>query len=133
MKRTCLLAKSYTGPPMMLAGREIIFSAIANEIIRERGNAFFAAPGPENQTEFSGMVEGILIMWLLAADDFEQIEKFRQHTPQERAAEVLTFAIRHEAWIEELKPQLIARIEAAMAAAVESEGRGKSHPPAQDS
>jgi len=130
MKRTCLLSKTYTGAPMMLAGREIIYSALANEIIRELNSAFFNGAGDGTQTEFAGMCEGVLIMWHLAGNDLAAINAMRGMDAPTRARAVLNFSLEHEAEIEILKTAIIERITSAMASAVESESLGKSHPPA---
>ena len=133
MKRTCLLSRAYTGAPMLLAGREIIYSAIANEIIREFDSAFFNGAGAGDQTDFGGMCEGLLVMWHLAENDLAAIQQLRAMDRPARARTVLDFSLLHEAEIDRIKDQLLDRIESAAAAAVESEARGKSHPPAQDS
>jgi len=66
MKRECLLSRTYTGPPMMLRGIEIVYSPLANEILRELQTAFFTGDGAGDQTHQAGLAEGLLIMWLLA-------------------------------------------------------------------
>lgn len=133
MKRTCLLSKSYSGAPMMLAGREIIYSPLANEIVRELGSAFFNGNSERDQTDFAGMCEGIMVMWHLAENEMGAIQSLRAMEPSERAKSVLDFMIEHEAGIDQLKGEILTRIKSAMAASVESEGSGKPHLPALDS
>jgi hypothetical protein len=130
MKRECLLSRSYTGPPMLFAGREIFYSALVNEILRELRTAFFTGDGDGTQTHHAGLCEGIMVMHLLAEGKRAEIHALRSMTREERAAAVLDFAIEHDAEIESLKPEIIARMEAAMAAMVESEEPGKPAPPA---
>jgi len=130
MKRECLLSRSYSGPPMLFAGREIIFSALANEILRELHTAFFTGDGDGTQTHHAGLCEGVMVMRLLAEGKRAEIQSLRSMTREERAAAVLDFALEHEDQIEAIKPEIIARMEAAMAAMVESEQPGKPAPPA---
>jgi hypothetical protein len=130
MKRECLLSRSYTGPPMLFAGREIFYSALVNEILRELRTAFFTGDGDGTQTHHAGLCEGILIMHLLAEGKRQEVQDHRNLAREARAAAVLDFAIEHEAEIEAIKPEIIARMEAAMASMVESEEPGKPAPPA---
>jgi len=133
MKRECLLSRTYTGGPMTFAGVEICYSALANEILREFQTAFFCGDGPGDQTHYHGMCEGIMIMWLLAQNDFDRITAYRAQTRPERHADVLTFTFAHEEEINRMKPEIIARMEATVASAVESVDVGKSPPPPPDS
>lgn len=126
MKRECLLSRSYTGPPMMLAGVELAYAPIVNEILREFQTAFFNGDGPGDQTHHGGMCEGILIMYHIARDDKAEIHRLRQLPRAARHAAVLDFFLDHEAEITALQPAIIARMESAAAAAVESEAAGKS-------
>jgi hypothetical protein len=130
MKRECLLSRSYSGPPMIFNGREIIFSALANEILRELRTAFFTGDGDGQQTHHAGLCEGVLVMHLLAEGKRAELMELRGMTRDQRAARVLDFAIEHEEQIETIKPEIIARMEAAMAAMVESEQPGKPAMPA---
>ena len=129
MKRECLLSKSYTGAPMMLAGRQLAYSPLVNEILRELDTAFFTG-AKEHQTDVNGMAEGIMIMWHLANEAHDLIHRHRSLSAIERQREVVSFYIDHEAEVDALKPALLDRINAAMAAAVESEAVGKSPQPA---
>jgi hypothetical protein len=130
MKRECLLSRTYTGAPMLFAGREIFYSALVNEILRELRTAFFTGDGDGTQTHHAGLCEGIMIMHLLAEGKRKEVQEHRDLSREVRAAAVLDFAIEHEEEIESLKPEIIARMEAAMAAMVESEEPGKPAPPA---
>jgi hypothetical protein len=130
MKRDCLLSRTYTGGPMTFNGVDIHYSALVNEIVREFKTAFFCGDGPGDQTHFLGMAEGLMIMKLMAEGDFKTIGELRQMARPERHGIVLTFALMHEAEIERLKPELIARLEATLAATVESAEPGKCPPPA---
>jgi hypothetical protein len=125
MKRECLLAKTYTGPPMILDGTELFYSPLANEIVREFQTAFFCGEGTGDQTAHHGLCEGILIMWLIAKNQFAEIDRLRNMSRPERHKLVLDFMLRHADVMDELKDQLIERVNAAMAAGVESEAQGK--------
>jgi hypothetical protein len=114
---------------MQFRGREIHFSALANEILRELKTAFFTARGNSEQTDHGGFCEGIMVMHLLAINNMEGIKEFRRMTREQRATAVLDFALENEEEIEALKPEIISRMEAAIAAMVESETPGKQ--PAQ--
>jgi len=133
MKRECLLSRSYTGAPMMLRGIEIVYSPLANEILRELQTAFFTGDGAGDQTHQAGMNEGILIMWLIAVGDKAEISRLRKLPRAERHREVLDFYIENELEIDAIKPEILARMEAAMAASVESDAPGKSQQPLQAS
>jgi hypothetical protein len=128
-----MLSRSYTGPAMVFQGVTIAYSALANEILREFQTAFFCGEGKGDQTQYHGICESILVMWNLAREQYDEIERFRQMPRTERHAEVLSFAIRYADEIESLHPQIVSRVESAMAAAVESEGAGKSQPQAHAS
>jgi hypothetical protein len=133
MKRECLLSRTYTGSPMMLRGVEIVYSPLANEILREFETAFFNGDGAGDQTHQAGLNEGVLIMWLLAAGNRQEVARLRKLTRADRHREVLDFYLENEEEIDALKPEIIARMESAMAASVESETPGKSHQPLRES
>ena len=104
---------------------------MANEIVREFKTALFY--GASDQTEYSGLCEGILVMHLLAINDLAQIEELRVMSREERHRHVLTFALLNEEEIARIKPEVERRIECAMAASVESEAGGKPLSQARDS
>ncbi len=133
MKRECLLSKSYTGAPMKLGSAELFYSPLVNEILRELGTAFFTERGGSEQTEHLGMVEGVLIMWMVATGAKSDIQTYLELSRPSRNSRCVRFNLENEEEIEALKPAIIARMEAAMSAAVESEGTGKSQSPRQDS
>ena len=133
MKRDCLLSRAYTGKPLTLNGSEIYYSATANEILREFQTAFFCGDGPGDQTHFHGVAEGLMVMELLAKGDVSRISELREMARQDRHKIVLTFAIENEDEIARLKPEILTRIESAMAATVESEMPGKPQAQALES
>jgi len=133
MKRECLLSRAYTGTPLTLAGVELAFSPLVNEIVRELKTAFFTGDGDGTQTHQAGLCEGVLVMFLLASDDRKGLAELRQMSREDRARRVLDFYLEHETGIDALKPEIIARMESVAAAIVESEAQGKPHPPAPDS
>ena len=129
MKRDCLLSKSYTAGPLTFNGTEIAYSGLANEILREFKTAFFCGDGAGDQTHYSGICEGILVMFLLAQRNFSYLSDLRVMPREQRHSVVLSFAMEHEEEIARLQPEILARVEAAMAASVESAELGKSLPP----
>jgi|APGre2960657404_1045060.scaffolds.fasta_scaffold22532_3 hypothetical protein len=133
MKRECLLSRSYTGNPMTLDGVELFFSPLANEILRELKTALFTGEGDGTQTHQAGLCEGVLVMWLLAKEDRAGIAELRKMSREARARCVLDFYLDHEAGIDALKPEILARMESIAAAIVESEAGGKPRQPAPDS
>lgn len=130
MKRDCLLSKSYTAGPLTFDGIEIAYSGLANEILREFKTAFFCGDGPGDQTHFSGIAEGIMVMLLLAQRNFSYLADLRVMPREQRHSLVLSFTLEHEEEIARLQPEIIARVESAMASSVESAELGKSQPPA---
>ena len=133
MKRECLLSRAYTGIPLTLDGVELAFSPLVNEIVRELKTAFFTGDGDGTQTHQAGLCEGVLVMFLLASDDRKGLAALRQMSREDRARRVLDFYLEHEAGIDALKPEIIARMESVAAAIVESEAQGKPHPHVPDS
>ena len=131
MTRDCLLSKSYTGNPLKFKGEDIHYSPIANDILREFKTAFFH--GADDQTDFSGLAEGVMIMDLLRENNLARINELREMPREKRHREVLTFSLDNEAEITRLQPVIIERVQAAMSASVESEAGGKSHSQAPDS
>ena len=129
MKRDCLLSKAYTAGPLTFDGTEIAYSGLANEILREFKTSFFCGDGPGDQTHFSGIAEGIMVMLILAQRNFSYLADLRVMPREQRHSLVLSFALEHEEEIARLQPEIIARVEAAMAASVESSELGKSLPP----
>jgi hypothetical protein len=133
MKRECLLSQSYIGEPMIFHGTELAYSPLVNEILRSLKTAFFHGRGGSDQTEHHGICEGIMVMNMVARDEKQEIHAHINLSPDERAKAVLAFYIDNEAEIESIKPALVARMESAIAASVESEGSGKPLPQPQDS
>ena len=133
MKRECLLSRAYTGGPMTLEGREIAYSALANEIIREFKTSIFNADAPQDQTDYCGIAECVLVMSLLERKDFEGVKALRLMSRPDRHSAVLSFALDHAAEIDRLQTEILARLESLQAAAVESVEPGKSQPPPPDS
>ena len=117
----------------MLDGVELAFSPLVNEILRELNTAFFTGDGDGTQTHQAGLCEGVLVMFLLAKNDRAGLAEFRKLTREQRATRVLDFYLDHEEGIDALKPDILARMESAAAAMVESEAQGKPHPQALDS
>lgn len=113
---------------MTFKGVELAFSAVANEILRELKTPFFSS-GNTDHTQFHGLCEGVLVMYLIASGKRSNLAEFIRMGAEDRRREVLDFAIEHEEEIEAIKPGLIARMESAIAAQVESEAGGKSHSP----
>ena len=116
---------------MSFNGKEIFYSPLANTILREFKTAVFY--GAVDQTDFSGISEGIMVMDMLARDDKEGLKALRSLSREDRHKHVLSFSIDHEEEITRLTPEITDRIESAMAASVESEAEGKSHSQAPDS
>jgi hypothetical protein len=111
---------------MKFKGREIYYSALVNEILRETKNGFFYGEGNDEQTQFLGLCEAFLFMWLYSTGDREQANRLRDMTIEQRNREVLTFALENEDEIEAVKPQFVERVKSVMAANVEGTGPGKS-------
>ncbi|MFO0201822.1 MAG: hypothetical protein ACK528_01690 [Alphaproteobacteria bacterium] len=118
---------------MTLDGVELFFSPLANEILRELKTALFTGEGDGTQTHQAGLCEGVLVMWLLAKEDRAGIAELRKMSREARARCVLDFYLDHEAGIDALKPEILARMESIAAAIVESEAGGKPRQPAPDS
>jgi len=133
MKRECLLSQTYIGEPMIFHGIELAYSPLVNEVLRSLRTAFFHGRGSNGQTEHHGICEGIMVMNMVARDAKQEFHAHINITPDERAKDVLAFYIDNEAEIEALKPAIVARMESAIAASVESEGTGKPHPQPLDS
>ena len=133
MKRECLLSQTYTGAPMKLLGVELAYSALVNEILRSLKTAFFFERGATDQSDHHGICEGIMVMDMVARDAKDEIHAHINLAPNDRAKAVLAFYIDNEAEVEVIKPAIIARMESAIAASVESEGSGKPRPRLQDS
>lgn len=133
MKRDCLLSKAYSGPPMILAGVTLFYSPLANEILRELNTAFFMGDGTGDQTMHHGVCEGVFVMFLIASSDFKRLDEIRKMDRKERHALVLSFMIEHADEMDELRDQVIERVEASIAASVESEVVGKPLAQAQES
>jgi hypothetical protein len=74
-----------------------------------------------------------MVMNMVARDAKQEIHTHINLAPEDRAKAVLAFYIDNEAEIEAIKPALVARMESAIAASVESEGSGKPHQQPQDS
>ena len=125
-KRQCLLSRAYSGEPMKIKGTEIVYSALANEIIREFETAFFCDAKHDDQTDHHGLCEAVYVMFLIATDDYATIEQLRAMTRKERHAQVLSFYLANVDDVDAVKPLLMARIESAAASGVESLGVGKS-------
>ena len=117
----------------MFHGNELAYSPLVNEILRSIKTAFFHGRGGNDQTEHHGICEGIMVMDMVARDAKQEIHAHINLTPEDRAKAVLFFYIDNEAEIEVIKPAIIARMESAIAASVESEGSGKPHQQLQDS
>lgn len=133
MKRDCLLSKAYTGPPMVLRGVELAYSALVNEVLRELKTAFFTGDGDGSQTHTLGLVEGLMVMDMVARDSKQELADFINLPRDERNRLAVRFYIENETEVESLKPQILTRMEAAAAAAVESDSPGKSQAQAPDS
>ena len=118
---------------MIFKGIELAYSPLVNEILRSLKTAFFHGRGGSDQTEHHGICEGIMVMNMVARDEKQEIHTHINLSPDERAKAVLAFYIDNEAEIEAIKPALVARMESAIAASVESEGSGKPLPQPQDS
>lgn len=131
MKRECLLSRAYTGPPMTFQGVELVYSSLVHELMRDSANSFFA--GGKSTTEHLGLVEGVFVMWCLARGDKEALRQHLDKTTAERASAMVRFNLEHEEEIEKVKPIIVKRAEAVMAAMVESEGPGKPLSPVPDS
>lgn len=125
MKRDCLLSRAYSAPPMKFNGREIAYSSLVNEILRGISTPIFAGDSDGPMTQNMGFVEAIYVMAKLAEEDKEAVAAHCDKSPDARNAALLSFYIQHEDEIERLKPEILARLEAAAAAAVESETPGK--------
>jgi hypothetical protein len=74
-----------------------------------------------------------MVMDMVARNAKQEIHAHINLPTNDRSKAVLAFYIDNEAEIEAIKPALVARMESAIAASVESEGSGKPHPQAQDS
>lgn len=131
MKRNCLLSRSYSAPPMTFNGVEIAYSALVNELMRTLKTAVFSPVDDDSMTQHLGMVECIYIMASLATDDKAAIAQHLDQTREQRNAWLVRFYLMHEDEIERLKPEIIARMESAAAASVESEAAGGKPEPTQ--
>ena len=131
--RTCLLSVAYTGDPLTFNGREIHYSAVANEVIRELKSSLFHENGDKEQTEFHSMAEAILVMKLISSDDIDGIKTLRSVNRETRHRMVTDFILDNQSEVQRLIPEIAARMKALMAAGVESEGQGKSQAQAPDS
>ena len=117
---------------MTLGNVEIFYSPLANDLIRQLETAFFTRRGGDEQTENLGLAEGVMVMWLMARDKKNELLEFLDIDRPSRNSRVVRFYLENEEEIETLKPILLSRLAAAEAAAVESEGSGKSQSPRQD-
>ena len=117
---------------MKLKGVEIVYSALANEVIREFETAFFCESQHDDQTDHHGLCEAVLVMFLIATDDFTRIEELRGMERKDRHRDVLSFYLANVDDVDAVKPQLIERVKSAAASGVESQGLGKSQSPAPE-
>jgi len=126
MKRQDLLASSYATTPMILGGVEIVYCPLANELVRLLRSRFFnAGDKAVDQTDHAGLIEGLMVMFWIAAGEKAKIWEHVDKTPDQRARAVVMFNMEHEADIETIKPLFLQRVEAMFAASVESEAEGK--------
>lgn len=125
MKRECLLSSAYVGPEMELNGVKLAYSPLVNELVRQLKCSFFTSGGT-GQTDTGGLVEGIMIMYWLACGEKAKISAHMKKTPEDRSEIVTSFYLENEEGVDTLKPQIIDRMQAAMAASVENEEGGKS-------
>ena len=124
MKRDCLLSKAYAAPPMTFNGTPIHYCALVNEIVRGLGTPVFSSAGNGTMTQNMGFVECIYIMQLLASGKKQDIAAHCELAEAERNTALLKFYLANEDEIERLKPEIVARLEAAAASSVESDGPG---------
>ena len=126
MNRTCLLSLAYDGAPMVFNGQPIYYSALVNEVLRELKNAlFYGSPDDKSHTEFMGLCEAFLVMYLYAKRDMAAVKELRGMSQDDRSKAILDFAIEHEDEIERIKPEFVLRVKAVMAAGVEGTAPGK--------
>jgi len=130
MKRENLLAATYAGPPMMFQGVEIVYSPLANEIIRLAGNALFTGDREHGQSHQGGLIEAIMIMYYIAVDKKGLAWKITEMDYKERNRQFVKFYMENEEEVDAIKPQLLKQLESYIASSVESEDGGKPTPDA---
>jgi hypothetical protein len=110
---------------MTIKGVEIVYSPLANEIIRLIGSALFTGNHDNGQTHMGGLVEGIMVMYYLATGNKAAAHAMTEMRLDERNRSAVKFYLENEDEIDTLKPQILKRLESVVAASVESEDGGK--------
>jgi hypothetical protein len=126
MKRECLLSGSYANEPMKFNGVEIFFCPLVSETLRTLQTPFFTKAQYDILTQHTGICEAIYIMYMLATEKRDEIKAHKKRSEKERMEVLSDFYLDNEDQVELVKPQIIERMEQALASNIESEGEGKS-------
>jgi hypothetical protein len=115
-----ILATAWTGAPLTLAGREMVFSSIRYEILKSWGNVLLSDT-ESDQSQNHAMHE----IALLCYSTKEEIKELRKMTADDRHKAVVDFMLDFEEELPGVIEGLVERITATRLSAAESEGGGK--------
>ena len=120
-KRECLLSAVWTGPPLMLAGKELRLPFGRFELLRRWQNIIFSTGSTRDQSETAAVHE---FAWLMAMDK-SQLAEAVSKTRDELESRFIEFCTTHEDELPEIISGVIERLEQLKAAMVESDAPGK--------
>lgn len=121
-----ILATAWTGAPLTLGGRELVFSPLRYELLKSWGNAYFS--DTESQQSENYATHEIV---LLCYASKEMIMELRKMTADDRYKAVLDFMTDFEEELPAVIEGMIERLTATKLSTAESEGGGKQEGQAQ--
>jgi hypothetical protein len=123
-KRQNLLNQTWTGAPIMIAGREIILSPVRYALLEYWGNVLFNGDNTA-QNPAEGMGEMLLVCWMERAE----LKEMQRMTPAQRRDAVMSFMLENEDEVEAATLAMQERMQSVKASAVESVAPGKEDAP----
>ncbi len=126
--RNNLLTSVWTGPPIMIGGRELVMTPIRYEQFSAWKNPLLYKPDPNDPSDAANKISEIIaigeILTLCHASS-DEARKLRGMTENERAEAVAQFMWDHEDETDDAIKQMADRIKSMEAAGVEIDDMGK--------
>jgi hypothetical protein len=121
-----ILQTAWTSKPIMLDGRELIFTPGKYELLKSLENRLFIDHNTD-QTENHAIHE---VVYFCFKDEEEQFELLEM-SKEARHKAVIVFMMKYAKQLPEIVDEIVLRINAAKLSAAESEGGGKQEGQAQ--
>jgi len=126
--RNNLLEMAWTGPPLMIGGRELVLTWGRYELLGAWKNPLFHKPDPDDHDDKPNRISEPCAMGeilLTCSSTIEEIKQLRAMTAKERAGAVLNYMLEHEEEIGDAAIGIQQRIQSIEAAGVEIDDMGK--------